>query len=446
MVERKTDLWVWELIKEAHLEKVLEPEKSSVIEIQKALSTSSKRQTGKTGLPEYIGVVNDFVIVIENKSEISRHIFMDNNDVLDLTTLGTENYAVNGAVWYAKNIAKKTNFKKIFGVGVSGNEKHHKITPYFIDERGRYVELEDIETFIQFSHENIQTYYLREVLKEETNKEKELAMILKDAKELHEALRTFGSIGDQDKPIIVSGILLALNEIEYKNFSIEELTGDKLKTDGSKIYEAIETSLKRSNVSPETKLDKILNQFTMIKDNSQINMFHESLGKTPLKFYTEFIYNRIFTNIRYTNSSEDILGRFYGEFMSYSGGDGQSLGIVLTPRHITDLFCELLDVDYKDNVFDPTCGTGGFLIASMHHMLEKAKEELSEKEYEIASFNIRQNQLHGIELQSRMFTVATTNMILRGDGKSNLLNEDFLKQNPHKLQEEQYTVGMINPP
>ncbi|MDJ1112632.1 N-6 DNA methylase [Macrococcus sp. S115] len=445
-IERKTDLWVWELIKEANLNGALEPEKSSIFEIQNALSSSSKRQTGHSGKPEYIGVVNDFIVVIENKASTDRHEFRNENDILDMSVLGTENFAVNGAVWYAQNLAKKTNFKKIFGVGVSGNEKHHKITPYFIDERGRYTKLDDVETFIQFSHENIQTYYLREVLKVETDKEKELSMILKDAAQLHEYLRTYGSIGDQDKPIIVSGILLALNEIEYKNFSIESLTGDKVKTDGMKIYEAIESSLKRSRVAPATKLDKILNQFTIITDNRQINVKHNSLGMTPLKYYTEYLYNNIYTNIRYAKSSEDILGRFYGEFMSYSGGDGQSLGIVLTPRHITDLFCELLDLKYDDIILDPTCGTGGFLVSAMHYMLENAKEEIEEKELEVVSRNIRQNQLHGIESQSRMFTIATTNMILRGDGKSNLLNEDFLIQNPFELQKEQFTVGMINPP
>jgi type I restriction-modification system DNA methylase subunit len=60
--------------------------------------------------------------------------------------------------------------------------------------------------------------------------------------------------------------------------------------------------------------------------------------------------------------------------------------------------------------------------------------------------NIRKNQLHGLELQPYMFTIATTNMILRGDGKSNLEQEDFLKQNPAQLQEKCCTVGMMNPP
>ena len=53
-----------------------------------------------------------------------------------------------------------------------------------------------------------------------------------------------------------------------------------------------------------------------------------------------------------SNSPEDYLGRFYGEFVSYSGGDGQALGVVLTPRHITELFCDLVDLKPTDVLFE----------------------------------------------------------------------------------------------
>lgn len=127
--------------------------------------------------------------------------------------------------------------------------------------------------------------------------------------------------------------------------------------------------------------------------------------------------------------------------MSYSGGDGQPLGVVLTPKHIVDLFCDLVDISPDDVVLDPCCGTGAFLIASMHHMLEQVdKNDVSKIK------NIKQKQLHGIELRPDMFTLATTNMILRGDGKSNLINENFLNQNSNQLQLKQASVGMMNPP
>jgi len=204
--------------------------------------------------------------------------------------------------------------------------------------------------------------------------------------------------------------------------------------------EAIKSNLRRSNVTPQEKLDKLVNQFRIITDSAKLNFFDNRLGMSPLRYYTEFIDKTIYKDIRYTDSSEDYLGRFYGEFMSYSGGDGQSLGIILTPKHITQLFCELVNLKPEDHVFDPTCGTGGFLISAMHTMLKQVDNESKKRE-------IRRNQLYGIELQDYMFTIATTNMILRGDGKSNLKNEDFLSQPSAKLQAESMaTVGMMNPP
>ena len=352
--EKATDLWVYDLLKEAHID--LDPQGSSIKELDDALKTASKRGTSKVGYPEYIGVVRDFIIVIEDKKSISMHEKRDDNDILSEDIDSICNYAVNGALFYGKHLVKNTSYNKVIAIGVSGSEKKHKISPIFINEREDYYELKEIETFISFNEDNIQEYYTKEILKEDTDFEKETSEILKDAATLHEDLRNYGSIQDKDKPLIVSGILLALREIEYGSFSIDSLTGDTRITDGQKIYNAIEANLQRANVSPEVKRDKLLSQFAVIKNTTKINQIDPVLGKTPNKHYTEFLYKSIYRSIRFHQSGEDYLGRFYGEFMSYSGGDGQSLGIILTPRHITELFCELLDLKPEDKVLDPCCG------------------------------------------------------------------------------------------
>lgn len=435
--EVKTDLWVHELLKEANI--TLEPQGSSIKEINEALKTASKKGTGNVGFPEYCGVVKDFLLVIEDKADVAYHLCRDDKGLICQQVKSAKDYALNGALHYGLHLAKHTSYKKVIAFGVSGDEKRHKISPLFIDERGNYKELEAVETFTLFNAKNIDEYYTRNILNEQTSEEKTTEEILKDAKTLHEDLRNYGSIQDKDKPLIVSGILLALREMEHKNFSLENLNGDTVKTDGQKIYEAIEANLQRSQVKPQVKKDKLLSQFLVIRDTKVINEQNATLGKTPLKYYAEFIYTHIYKNIRYIQSAEDYLGRFYGEFMSYSGGDGQSLGIILTPKHIVELFCELADLNPSDSVFDPCCGTAGFLIAAMHHMLQQTDDPAVKR-------NIRKNQLHGTELQPYMFTIATTNMILRGDGKSNLEQEDFIKQNPAQIQLKGCNVGMMNPP
>ena len=437
--EIMTDLWVYDMLKEIGVQNDFSSQGSQIKEVDEALSTASKKGTGNVGFPEYVGVVKDFLIVIEDKASLNNHIKRDDKNLIAEDVKSVMDYAVNGALFYAKHLATKTTYKKIIAIGVSGNEKNHRISPIFVDERCGYKELDDLETFISFSEDNIVEYYEREILEVKTGDEIKTEELLKVARSLHEDLRNYGNLEDKNKPLIVSGILLALSEIEHKNFAISDLSGDKISTDGMKIYKAIEDNLRRANVSPEVKRDKLLNQFNIIKDNNKINEKNANLGKTPLRYFTEVLYNSIFTNIKYSSSTEDYIGRFYGEFMSYSGGDGQSLGIILTPRHITDLFCELLDVQPTDKVLDPCCGTAGFLIAAMHQMIQKTDDE-------DLQLNIRKNQLFGIELQDYMFTIATTNMILRGDGKSNLENMDFLAQNPSKLQLKGCTIGMMNPP
>ena len=73
--EIKTDLWVNELLKEARIN--LTPQGCDIIEIDNALKTASKNGTGNEGYPEYCGVVKDYVIVIEDKADLSNHIKLD---------------------------------------------------------------------------------------------------------------------------------------------------------------------------------------------------------------------------------------------------------------------------------------------------------------------------------------------------------------------------------
>lgn len=355
--ERDTDRWVDGLLKEADIE--LEAEKSTIKEIQDALKTASKKGNGNIGKPEYIGVVKDFVIVIEDKKDISMHEKDNELGVISFEVQDVRNYAVNGALFYAKHLVKNTSYKKVIAIGVSGNAKRHKITPIYVEDTEPYTRLNDVESFISFNDANIDDYYKKVILEEDTT-ERELKEILKDASDLHEDLRIYGSLGTREKPIVVSGILLALDEIEKGGFSISTLTGDTVKTDGQKIFDAIEAKFTRDPIKPEKKKDKVLSQFSIFKTNEVLNTVNAELGKTPLKSYAEFLYDNVYKSIKYTSSSEDHLGRFYSEFMSYGGGDGQDLGIVLTPKHITDLFCDLANLKTDSVVLDPCCGTAGF--------------------------------------------------------------------------------------
>lgn len=135
----------------------------------------------------------------------------------------------------------------------------------------------------------------------------------------------------------------------------------------------------------------------------------------------------------------DVLGRFYTEFIRYAGGEGGQ-GLVLTPSHVADLFCDLGNIDKNSVVYDPCCGTGGFLIAAMKRMLSDAG---SNEEKKLA---IRMNQLIGVELRPSMFTYACSNMMMRGDGKSNIYCGECFSKEDDILKNHKSTVAFLNPP
>lgn len=432
--ERKTDFFIGKLLDLAKIEYT--PNGSSIKEIQDALKTASKKGTGRVGFPEFVAKSKDFIIVIEDKAEIEKQTNYEDeeNTILATDVKSITDFAENGALHYANEIITKTTFRKVFAFGCSGDEKHHIIKPIFVDESG-YKLLEDVENFENFNETNIEKYYKEQVLGETPPEILETKELQKKATELHEHLRNYGQLGDKEKPLVVSAILLALQDV---NFSLDNLIGHSRSTDGIKIYNAVKNYLQETKVSPEVKLNKVLNQFNLIKDRTLLNQVDKNLAKTPLRYFTEFISNNILSSIK-ANVKEDVLGNFYGEFMRYSGGDGQTLGVVLTPHHITELFCDLVDIKKDDRVFDPCCGTAGFLISAMHRM-ENMTDDKEEKR------QIKSHQLHGVEVREDMFSIATTNMILRDDGQSNLIPADFLSIKTEELREKNYTVGMMNPP
>lgn len=110
-------------------------------------------------------------------------------------------------------------------------------------------------------------------------------------------------------------------------------------------------------------------------------------------------------------SGNDVLGKFYEKFLKY--GDGaKDIGIVLTPRHITNFAVETLDVKYNDFILDPTCGTAGFLVSAFDYVKQNSNSEQTDlfKKYHV----------FGIDQDDDVIALALVNMIFRGDGKNNM--------------------------
>jgi len=120
------------------------------------------------------------------------------------------------------------------------------------------------------------------------------------------------------------------------------------------------------------------------------------------------------------DSGTDVLGKFYEVFLKYGNG-AKEIGIVLTPRQITRFAVDVLNVSDHDIVYDPCCGTAGFLIAAFDSV---------KRSYSTAQVNrFKKNNLFGVDQDSAVVSLAVVNMIFRGDGKNNIIEGNAFAKN-----------------
>ena len=212
------------------------------------------------------------------------------------------------------------------------------------------------------------------------------------------------------------------------------------------LLKAIERVLKSRDMGDKIKI--LMGEYGKIaqSDNLAIadKIRNEETGEeeqnTLLRDIIFDLDKKVFPFTGYEHIGYDILGQFYSEFISYVNGD-KKLGLVLTPQHITELFVEIADINKDSIIYDNTCGTAGFLIKGMKKMMELAGNDADKRQ------EIKKKQLIGVEARSDMFTYACSNMMMRGDGKSNIYLGNSLTQTmKNKIKEYKPTVGFLNPP
>ncbi|WP_432787015.1 Restriction enzyme BgcI subunit alpha [Oligella sp. MSHR50489EDL] len=454
--ERATDQFVRDLLREIGIERPWEQEGGPQWK-RNALKGGSKSKHGTSeGKPEFVFTVDGFIIVIENKRESRFTLHLDEIDEIITEFPFRANYALNGAVHYAKvMINNGTPFDKgIFAIGVGGNETHHKIAVAYVDQ-GTIKLLDNLDNFDVFTKTQINEYHAVQVLGQRPQAEIRLDDVRAAAERLHEGMRNYGSVENNRKAPLVSAILLALQN-EY--FDISNLQGRTPMNnyqvwDGRLIYEAAKQYMEAESFMPNAKIGTLLDQFSYIRSAPALNRMHKDLGESPLRWMARILQEDVLHAVTDPSMSAfDVLGNFYHEFISYGGGDGSGLGIVLTPEHVTTLMVDLIDISASDYVLDPTAGTASFLIAAMHRMFKDAGDNEDLKE------QIRKERLYGIELQVKLFAIGTTNMILRGDGKANFRRDSIFEAPKSEMRGDKrlpdgtwrmghgFTKVLLNPP
>lgn len=409
----------------------VEEQKSEIAKIKTLLSKASKNAKGNAGYPEFI-ISNSkdtaFIIVIECKSDVKKHESPARDKPVD--------YAVDGVLHYAKHLAKHYT---VLAVAVSGTTASAMNVSNFLLPAGS-TEVKKLVNESNVQVTDIISYddYYRLASFDPDVAKKRHSDLLAFSKELHELIWTKAKISEEDKPLLVSGTLIAL-----MNASFMKTFGALAAEDVQESWlGAIKKELDKADI-PQAKKDTMLQPYSTIA-------VHPNLGKPDSKTAREYpdgvfkeIISRICDNVwPYINVYHDfdVVGQFYGEFLKYTAGDKKALGIVLTPRHVAELFSLIANVSPESKVLDICAGTGGFLISAMQHMLKKAVTEDERTD-------IKKNRLIGIENNPKMFALAASNMILRGDGKANLHQascfDDAVIKSIKKLKPN---VGMLNPP
>ena len=258
------------------------------------------------------------------------------------------------------------------------------------------------------------------------------------------------SIPEYERCTLISAILLALQDDGFRSSYSKQARTVKLEPRPARVAQAIVNGTKQ--VLQDNKIDqgrvetmvreyeKIKNNFISISEKIKKKKDPEEEDNYVLRNITQTMESTIFPLMQMGGKGYDVLGRFYTEFIRYAGTD-KKLGLVLTPQHIADFFCDVANVNTNDVVFDSCCGTGGFLIAAMRKMLELAGNNEQKKE------QIKRKQLIGIEIKTHMFTYACSNMMMRGDGKSHIYQGDSFSANEKvRIKSFKPTVAFLNPP
>ncbi len=373
-------------------------------------------------MPEFIITFpnRDLLIVIECKASLKFH----KSKTLDKYA----DYSVDGALLYSSYLSKEFD---VISIGASGETQSELMIDTFLQIKGEKKARDlNIKSIYDF-----ESYF--SLLRQDTIKEKaDFHRLMEYSRVLNQNLRDNFEFEDNLKPLIVSGILLAL---EDRGFCLAYPTKKKPLEIADLIISTIRERLDRDNIKG-VKQSTIVQTYGFMKTNTKIinETNKDGSHNTQLKDLIKEIESNVKPFLQ-DYKQYDVIGIFYNEFLRYANGDG-GLGIVLTPKHITELFVDLAEINKDSVVIDNCCGTAGFLISSMKRMEDLAKGD------KVKIREIHTKQLLGIEDNPKMFCLACSNMMLRGDGKSNIYQQDCFQQPEADIKKFKPNVAFLNPP
>ncbi len=440
-------------------------------EIAQALAQGKSKSGGTGGnYPDYSLMIQDgpdyVPVMIEVKGCKGKLEKRAKDGLLDVGTDAVKNYAVNGAVHYASIVVDKqaVPYPYCIAVGINGYstklETVYEASIWFVSKINRMMPIyigNDYSLLFKKNWKRL-VKHMVECTLSEADKEKLAArnetLVADLFKNLNQKMHDEWGIHNKDRIELIAGMVMAgLGTNDIKPLVPEDLKGDTggNSNDGKIFINKIEDFL-RSKSIPQDKSLLISNSLSRVFLN--LDLHKPKNGITKLRTAYTFIEAELMPYLR--NSQDmgvDFMGRFFNCLTDWAGfSDDVANDCVLTPRYITELMSKLCRVNRTSYVWDYTTGTAGFLVSAMKLMLADAEKIPNTLEREEVKTKIRAQQLLGIELRPEMYMLGVLNMILMGDGSTNILQADSLsydgtyQQGKKKGDKFPANVFLLNPP
>ena len=405
----------------------LEEQKSRSKRVNELLKSASKSGKEKPGYPEFLITFpsqnTNYIVVVECKADVKFHESKKRNKAKD--------YAVDGILHYSKFLKEDYD---VIAVAVSGESKKELKVSTFHWQKGQKKSSDSISDTL-LSLNSILKHFNNETFVENLKN----IDIIQKAVHLNDEFHSY-SITENGRCTIVSAILLSLLDAPFKSsYNSYNKTSELAQGMIDALKRVLNANSVRNKDSMQKEFDKILNEPIFKQSKIKQKKDEKDTIQVVKEDFIDYLYKNVYPLITMENAGIDVLVKFYTEFIRYAGSS-QKQGLVLTPAHVTELFCDLANITKDDIVYDPCCGSGGFLISAMEKMLSLAGSD-NEK---IAK--IKSSQLVGVERRGDMFTYACTNMMFRGDGKSNIYNGDCFNTENTIIKAHQPNVVLLNPP
>lgn len=376
------------------------------------------------------------------------------------------NYAVNGAVHYVNAVLDSNGYSECIAIGINGSElntdgsvKDFQCKAYYISTKNNrlpkhIVELDDNLSLLKLSNSE----KLCEILDKLVLSEKEIeqmtlkaeATLEQKIKSIHQSLydsdRLKTALSTNEKLYLFSGLIMASLKTEHlAPINITDFKGndDKDDNDGTIIIKRIKGFLNKKNCSND-KIKMICSLLNPVFEKPVL--WKPINGESIIKD----LFNQVNVDIipcLESNLHLDFTGKILNSLNDWVSIENDVANdVVLTPRYVTKLMAKLARTNMDSFVWDRAMGSGGFLVSAMDIMIKDANEKIKDvDELNEKITNIKQKQLLGVEILGNIYILAILNMILMGDGSSNMVYGDGHKYTGVSSTFPA-TVFLLNPP